>query len=153
MYCPVNILLERVVKRNKTAIENDPNDRRSLMRPLETFINIYTSTESLSFVDEIQRDFLIKIFNTAHSRSQKENDDHPMSKLPWQDIFNILDSNFGSDPNIKLQSKHPYFMLLDTSKKTPGELAINILNYIKKPFDKNRKSTPMLKTETTKSTI
>lgn len=117
MYCPPNILLERVIKRNNIAIVKDLVNKRSLMRPLETFINIYKSTENELFIDEIQRDFLIETFRTAYSASQGESDNHPMSKLTWQQIIDSLDSNFGINTSIKIESKYPYCMLLDTSKE------------------------------------
>ncbi len=126
MYCPPNILLERVMKRNSIAIDKDLVDKRSLMRPLETFINIYKSTENELFIDEIQRDFLIETFRTAYSASQGEGDNHPMSKLTWQQIINSLDSNFGINTSIKIESKYPYCMLLDSSKETAETLALRI---------------------------
>lgn len=126
MYCPPNILLERVIKRNSIAIDKDLVDKRSLMRPLETFINIYKSTKNELFIDEIQRDFLMKIFRTAYSVSQEESDNHPMSKMTWQEIIDSLDSNFGINFSIKIESKYPYCVLLDTSKQTSESLALRI---------------------------
>lgn len=126
-YCPINILMERVIKRNHIASGRDLMDKRSLMRPLETFISIYGSTENKSFIDEIQRDDLMETFRTAYSVSQDESDNNLMSKLPWKEIVNILDYNFGTNFRIKLESKYPYSMLLDTSKETSEELAAKIL--------------------------
>ena len=129
MYCPPDVLLERVIKRNELAMQRDVMDKRSLMRPLEGFLDIYTHATNKNFMAEVKQDNLIKIFNRAYNKSREQNDSHPLSRSSWQDVKKILMANFGASPTIKLQSKYPYDVVLNTSKETSEELASRIQLY------------------------
>lgn len=130
MYCPPDLILERVIKRNELAIKKDIMDKRSLMRPLEGFIDIYTYSTNENFIDEIEKKNFIDVFNLAYNKSRDEKDSHPLSQSSWKNMEEILSNSFGLYSTIKLKSKYPYDILLDTSKSTPEQLASKVYTYI-----------------------
>jgi len=126
LYCPPHLLLERVKSRNERARIEDKGNLRSLMRPLQTFIDIYKSSTDENCIDEIQQNAFLKVVSAAYSKSRETNDQNPLSQLPFQKLLERLSLNFGSSPTIKLQSKYPYDMLLDASRHTPEELFLKV---------------------------
>lgn len=132
LYCPPNILLDRVLRRNELAIISDKGNRRSLMRPFQTFVDIFKNSTDKSFLDEIEQSTLLQTFYSAHSQSRAARDPNSLSRLDWNNILNILCSNFGTSSIIRLQSKYPYDVLLDTGNHTAEELATTIYEKIKR---------------------
>ena len=122
LYCPPSKLLDRVEKRNSRAMIMDKADMRSIMRPLQTFINIYKHSEDGAFIKRIRNDNLIEIYHIAHVKSRETNDKNILSKLQWEEVLDTLISNFGDRSIVNLQSKYPYDLLLDTGKYSPQTL-------------------------------
>ncbi len=120
LYCPVDILLERAIERNNRAMKGDLRDKRPLMRPLETFIDIYQNTHQESFIDKVSRNSLIKSFYTAYLENRREKG--TQNKWSWEQIVNTLNSKFGTSIYIQVESKYPYAKILDTSKGMSEEL-------------------------------
>jgi energy-coupling factor transporter ATP-binding protein EcfA2 len=126
LYCPPDKLLERVESRNERARLEDKGNLRAFMRPLQTFIDIYKCSTDENFIDEIEKNSFLRVVSAVHGKSRETNDQNPLSQLSLEELLEKVNLHFGFSPTIKLQSKYPYDMLLDTSRQTPEELFLKV---------------------------
>ncbi len=132
VYCPMDVLLERVEIRNKSGI---PEEYRTAFQSFEQFPAMFKVQEHLNeqVVDEIKS----KVLKQTLEKSIQALIDNkiPEPYLPkLQDFKNNFIKIFKLDEqeNIILVSKHEYDLILNSYKNSPEESAkeiINTLNY------------------------
>ncbi len=123
VYCPLNILAQRVFQRNEQAIrENNLENIRSLIDVVR-FADIYKPQKSKN--DIIVGQISIKDIEYAYTPPKNSTDIEIKNYNEIKDIlikhFELIDKNF-----VNITSNINYDFIVDSSKRNPVECAENI---------------------------
>ncbi len=130
IYCPMNVLLERVETRNRLEIARE---YRNAFQSFEQFPALYKLQEAKSetIVDIVEADVLEAALEKAIQELIKHNIPDPyLPKLSQFKIDFIKKFRLSEKKEVLLVAKHTYDLILNNFKETPVESAKTILKLL-----------------------
>ena len=136
IYCPLNILLQRVEDRNKSG---NPAEKRTAFQSFEQFFAMYKIQENSKekIIDIVKASVLKKSLEDAIQHLIKNN--IPESYYPKLEQFKkkfIERFALNNTEQISLVATHEYHLILNSGLNSPDELAQIISDFIEKDINK-----------------
>jgi chloramphenicol 3-O-phosphotransferase len=133
-YCPLDVIIERVEKRNKSG---DPQEKRSLKQAVVQFLGMFAVQQSANemVVDCVNTACLLCVLQqTKIELEQRQKEDLTISSNDFEKLENKLLIPFinqfqlHEDKEIVLVAQHSWDLAINTAQQNPKENAQIIIN-------------------------
>ena len=139
-YCPLNIVIERILYRNKISLETENIiNYRFFCEPLRSFEALYDlNTNSTGSIDTLEKATFLKCLdaialslpNTAKSNIASDFIMRDFTHEQLQEYRDLFLKKFGNNETLYVIPKKTYDILLRTDKYTSQECAEQIVTYV-----------------------
>ncbi len=131
LYCPLNILLDRVEQRNKSGI---PGEYRPAFLSFEQFPEMYKiqETDEEQVVDRVKTSIMLSTLNTAIKDLIDQN--IPKEYVPKLEAFKqqfIRQFKLDEKEEVTIVSRHGYDLICNSFTNSPQEVALEILKIVR----------------------